>query len=73
MYALLTILTKSNWNGDDDKIVAGWIGFTVLMALIVATALLCWSFTRQMKKVRSADAAGVYGTDEDTTSDDEQA
>ncbi|TCJ24156.1 hypothetical protein [Nocardioides jejuensis] len=71
MFTLLTLATKSNWDGDADKVTAGWIGALVLGLLIVATVLLLWSFTRQLKKVRSADAAGVYGTDEDTSTDDQ--
>jgi hypothetical protein len=63
MIALLTIAT-SNWDGDADKITAGWVGALVIGLLIVATALLCWSFTRQMKKTNAADKAGVYGSDE---------
>lgn len=73
MIALLTIAT-SNWDGDADKVTAGWIGALVLGLLIVATALLLWSFTRQLKKTNAANEAGVYGSDEaDTPSADDQA
>jgi hypothetical protein len=63
MFTLLTIATKSNWDGDADKITAGWIGALVLGLLIVATVLLLWSFTRQLKKTNAANEAGVYDTD----------
>ena len=73
MIALLTIAT-SNWDGDADKVTAGWIGALVLGLLIVATVLLLWSFTRQLKKTNAANEAGVYGTDEaDARSTDDQA
>ncbi|HSX67289.1 hypothetical protein [Nocardioides sp.] len=71
MIALLTIAT-SNWDGDADKITAGWIGALVIALLIVATVLLFWSFTRQLKKTNAAQQAGVYGNDEssDPSADD---
>ncbi len=73
MIALLTIAT-SNWDGDADKVTAGWIGALVLGLLIVATVLLLWSFTRQLKKTNAANEAGVYGSDEaDAPSADDQA
>lgn len=70
MIALLTIAT-SNWDGDADKITAGWIGALVLGLLIVATALLLWSFTRQVKKANAAKEAGVFGNDETPSADDQ--
>lgn len=74
MFTLLTIATKSNWNGDADKITAGWIGALVLGLMIVATVLLLWSFTRQLKKTNAANEAGVYGSDEaPAPSTDDQA
>ena len=77
---MITPLTiaMSNWNGDADKITAGWIGALVLGLLIVATGLLFWSFTRQLKKASAANDAGVYGNDEapeapDASSPDDRA
>ena len=46
---------------EDDDVVAGGWGALVFVALIVATALLCWSFVRQIRKVNAAKQAGVYG------------
>ena len=27
MFTLLTLATKSNWDGDADKVTAGWISY----------------------------------------------
>ncbi|RJS45275.1 hypothetical protein [Nocardioides cavernaquae] len=51
----------------DEDVVAGWLGFFVLFGLIIATALLLWNFTRQIKKAKAANDAGVYGSDQDDT------
>jgi hypothetical protein len=70
MIALLTLAT-SNWDGDADKVTAGWIGALVLGLMIVATVLLLWSFTRQLKKTNAANEAGVYGSDDAPSGDDQ--
>ncbi len=62
MFSLVIAAAESTPDAED--VVAGWLGFAVLMALIVATALLCWSFTRQIKKTRAAHEAGVFGPDD---------
>jgi len=58
----------------DDAVVAGPIGFTVFILLILAVALLCWSFTKQLKKAAAAKARGVYGDEPvDQSADSEDA
>jgi hypothetical protein len=52
---------------EDKNVVAGPLGFFVLLGLIIATALLLWNFTKQIKKTKAAQEAGVFGSDEDTT------
>lgn len=47
----------------DNSVVAGPIGFTVFILLIVGVAFLCWNFTKQLKKVEKAKAEGVFGDD----------
>ena len=47
----------------DNSVVAGPIGFVVFVALIIVVALLCWSFTKQLKKVDKAVEEGVFGED----------
>ena len=37
------------------------------MLLILAVALLCWSFVKQMRKVKAANEAGVYDEQADRT------
>jgi hypothetical protein len=45
---------------SDNDVKAGWGAFGVFVLLILAVAFLCWSFTRQMRKVKAAHEAGVY-------------
>jgi hypothetical protein len=58
----------------DNSVVAGPIGFTVFILLILAVALLCWSFTKQLKKANAAKDAGVYGDEPvDRSADSDEA
>jgi hypothetical protein len=59
LYAVLRA-AASDPRPDDNDVVAGWLGFAVFAFLIVAVAFLCWSFTKQLKKVRAAREAGLY-------------
>lgn len=62
MSALMTlILPLADAVPEDDDVVAGGWGALVFVGLIVATALLCWSFVRQMRKTQRAKDAGVFG------------
>ena len=45
---------------DDNSVKAGWGAFGVFLLLILAVAFLCWSFAKQMRKVKAANEAGVY-------------
>jgi hypothetical protein len=47
-----------------NDVVAGRAGAVVFVFLILAVVFLCWSFSKQLKKVRAARDAGVYGSDE---------
>lgn len=58
---------------SDNSVVAGPLGFTFFILLIIAVALLCWSFTKQLKKVEKARAEGVFGPDESEPDQPEQA
>ncbi len=40
---------------EDNDVVAGPWGAVIVVALIVATALLLWSFVIQLRKVRAAN------------------
>jgi hypothetical protein len=58
----------------DEDVVAGWLGFFVLLGLIIATALLLWNFTKQIKKAKAAQDAGVFGEEpNDTGAGDDSA
>lgn len=50
----------------DNDVKAGWTAFAIFLLLLLAVALLGWSFSRQMKKVKKANDEGVYG-DSDAT------
>ena len=58
MYDLL--LRLSDPVPTDNAVKAGWTAFAVFLLLLVAVALLGWSFSRQLKKVAAAKAAGRY-------------
>jgi cbb3-type cytochrome oxidase subunit 3 len=45
---------------SDNNVKAGWGAFGVFALLILAVAFLCWSFVKQMRKVKDAAEAGVY-------------
>ncbi|UMG91492.1 hypothetical protein [Nocardioides sp. TF02-7] len=59
MYADLVLLIAAQ--PEDEDVVAGPIGALVFFGLVVAVALLLWSFTRRLKKVDRAREEGVYG------------
>jgi hypothetical protein len=50
---------------DDNDVKAGWGAFAVFMLLVLAVAFLCWSFVKQMRKVKAANEAGVYDESDD--------
>ena len=64
MNAVVALALASDPRPDDNNVVAGWVGFAVLMALIVAVVFILRSFTKQLKKVDAARKAGVFGDDE---------
>jgi TRAP-type C4-dicarboxylate transport system permease small subunit len=45
---------------SDNNVKAGWVGFAVVILLIVAVVFLLRSFTKQLRKVEHADEQGVY-------------
>ncbi len=59
--ALTVTTTPSDPVPEDDDVVAGPWGAVMFVFLIVATVLLLWSFTRQLRKAQEAKDAGVYG------------
>ena len=64
MIGIVVLAATSDPRPDDNNVVAGWVGFAVLIALVIAVVLILRSFTRQLKKVDAAREAGVYGDEE---------
>lgn len=46
---------------EPEDVRAGWTGFWIVMGMIVATGLLLWSLTRQLRHTRDNAARGVFG------------
>lgn len=73
LFLPLVLVAKDTTKIPEDKdVVAGWLGFAVFIALIVAVALLCWSLTRQLRKTKAAKDAGVFGDEPVNDRTDEQ-
>jgi hypothetical protein len=51
---------------SDNNVRAGWGALGLMLLLIAAVVFLFWSFTRQLKKVRAAQEAGVYDDADET-------
>lgn len=60
MSFVVALVLASDPRPDDNKVVAGWVGAVVFIALILAVVLILRSFTRQLKKVDAAQEAGVF-------------
>ena len=67
MTALVVLAASSDPRPDDNNVVAGWVGFAVLIALIIAVVFILRSFTKQLKKVDAAQEAGVYDDSDDSS------
>jgi hypothetical protein len=60
MQSLVLVINALDPVPDDNNVKAGWGAFAIFVLLILAVALLCWSFVKQMRKVKAANEAGVY-------------
>ena len=60
MIDVVALALASDPRPDDNNVVAGWVGFAVMIALIVAVVFILRSFTKQLKKVDAAQQAGVF-------------
>ena len=54
------LLLLADGTPEPKDVKAGWLAFGIFIALCVATALLCISFVRQLRKAQAAKDAGVY-------------
>ncbi len=70
MHQLVLLINAVDPVPDDNDVKAGWGAFAIFVLLILAVALLCWSFVKQMRKVKAANEAGVY--DEHATDGSDQ-
>jgi hypothetical protein len=71
MTGIVVLVAASDPRPDDNNVVAGWVGFAVVIALIIAVVFILRSFTKQLKKVDAARDAGVFG-DRDGDTDESQ-
>jgi hypothetical protein len=70
LHALLPLVLMADKAPPEAKDVkAGWLAFGIFLLLIVATAFLCFSFVKQLRKAQAAKDAGAFG-DEPATPDD---
>lgn len=46
---------------EAEDVRAGWGAFWLFVALVAATALLMWSFVRQIRKTQANAERGVFG------------
>jgi hypothetical protein len=58
--AATVLLLLADGTPEPKDVKAGWLAFAIFLALVAATALLCVSFVRQLRKAQAAKDAGVY-------------
>ena len=58
--AATVLLLLADGTPEPKDVKAGWLAFGIFLALAAATALLCVSFVRQLRKAQAAKDAGVY-------------
>jgi hypothetical protein len=58
--AATVLLLLAEGTPEPKDVKAGWLAFGIFLALVVATALLCVSFVRQLRKAQAAKDAGIY-------------
>jgi hypothetical protein len=64
-YALFLLSNVTDPPPSENDVKAGWGALGLMLLLIAAVVFLLWSFTRQIKKVRAAQEAGVYDEPDD--------
>ncbi len=58
--AATVLLLLAGGTPEPKDVKAGWLAFGIFLALVAATALLCVSFVRQLRKAQAAKDAGVF-------------
>ena len=57
----LLLISAADPVPKDEDVKAGWLALWIFVALAVATAVLCVSLTRHLRKIRENTAAGKFG------------
>ena len=58
---LLTfVLALADQVPEDKDVKAGWLAFAIFIGLILAVVFLAFSLTKQLRKARAAEEAGLY-------------
>jgi hypothetical protein len=65
MHHALLLLAATDPPPSENDVKAGWGALGLMLLLVAAVVFLLWSFTRQLKKVRAAQEAGVYDDPDD--------
>lgn len=68
---VLLLLPAADPVPEPEDVKAGWLAFWVFVALCVATALLCVSLTRHLRKIRDNTAAGKFGPEAQAEAEEE--
>ena len=61
-YALL-VLPAADPVPEPEDVKAGWLALWIFLALAAATAVLCVSLTRHLRKIRENTEAGKFGAE----------
>jgi len=64
-YPLFLLAAVTDPPPSENDVKAGWGALGLMLLLIAAVVFLLWSFTRQIRKVRAAQEAGVFDDDDD--------
>jgi hypothetical protein len=57
---------------SDNAVKAGWTAFAVFIFLILATAFLLWSMTRQLRKAKKANEEGILPSQTESATSEEK-
>ncbi len=64
-YPLFLLAAVTDPPPSENDVKAGWGALGLMLLLIAAVVFLMWSFTRQIKKTRAAQEAGVFDDADD--------
>jgi predicted permease len=64
-YPLFLLAAVTDPPPSENDVKAGWGALALMLLLIAAVVFLLWSFTRQIRKVRAAQEAGVFDDADD--------